>query len=178
VLGQDASRAMGQDNNALVPGVRQELLFMAGDKIYMNIRLKQPGVTVTNNGQKTSPAAELFANGGDLTYCLEITLEEKDGAAFESGSGPAPSNSGSLTISRGNVGGFMDFKVTLNVSKTIQFATSTNGGTTYNKIDFDFISIADTEVTRESIYISAPTTHILVREADAPYTILAGPIQL
>jgi hypothetical protein len=84
VLGQDASRALNQDNNALAPGVRQELQFIAGDKIYMNIRLKRPAVTVSNVSQQSAPAATLFPDdvSADVNYCLEITLEEKTGAAF------------------------------------------------------------------------------------------------
>jgi hypothetical protein len=84
VLGQDASRALNQDNNSLAPDVRQELMFMENDIIYINIRLKRPAVVVTNVSQQSAPAATLFPSdeSDDVNYCLEITLKEKDGASF------------------------------------------------------------------------------------------------
>ncbi len=45
VLGQDASRAMGVDNNALLPDYHQYLKFYNGDVIYVNIVVNKPTVT-------------------------------------------------------------------------------------------------------------------------------------
>jgi hypothetical protein len=84
VIGQDASRAMDQDNNQLAPGVRHSLKFIAGDKIYVNVRLRAPEVIVsgglTNAG---APAATAFGDAENLaapstqskhSYTIEITL--------------------------------------------------------------------------------------------------------
>jgi hypothetical protein len=93
VLGQDASRAMTQDNNVISPGVRQELRFEEGDKIYLNIRLKRPQVTISTGSNAGAPASTLFPDdaSGDVNYTLEITLEARDGAAFAAGGSPSPS---------------------------------------------------------------------------------------
>jgi hypothetical protein len=74
VIGQDAERAMGQDNNKLAPDVQQNLKFYAGDIIYMNINLKAPVVSVLNNeaAQLGEPAASAFTS--DISYTLQITL--------------------------------------------------------------------------------------------------------
>ena len=84
VLGQDASRAMDQDNNQLVPGIRHGMRFIAGDKIYINIRLHRPEVTVSASTNAGAPAASLFPDdvSSEVNYAVEITLEEKTGAAF------------------------------------------------------------------------------------------------
>ncbi len=83
VIGQDASRAMGQDNSSLAPEVRQPLKFYNGDKIYVNVTLQQPTVSVLNNevAQKGEPEATKFGtdagdNDGTLnrSYTIEITL--------------------------------------------------------------------------------------------------------
>jgi hypothetical protein len=92
VLGQDASRAMDQDNNVISPDVRQELRFEEGDKIYLNIRLKRPQVTISTGTNAGAPASTLFPDdvSADVNYTLEITLEARDGAAFAAGGSPAP----------------------------------------------------------------------------------------
>lgn len=83
VIGQDASRAMGQDNSSLAPEVRQPLKFYNGDKIYVNVNLQQPTVSVLNNevAQNGEPEATKFGtdagdNNGTLNrnYTIEITL--------------------------------------------------------------------------------------------------------
>jgi hypothetical protein len=84
VIGQDASRAMGQDNNALDPEVHQVLRFYPGDKIVVSITLNGPNVTVLS-GQQATPA---IASGVDKnltkdgiqaeTYAIEITLGPRD----------------------------------------------------------------------------------------------------
>jgi hypothetical protein len=92
VLGQDAARAMDQDNNALAPGIRQALRFIAGDRIYFNIRLLPPYVTVTNNATNAgAPLSTLVpdVNSIDpdtaklLNYALEIELDDSPGSNFE-----------------------------------------------------------------------------------------------
>jgi hypothetical protein len=87
VIGQDASRAMGQDNNQLAPGVRHALKFIEGDKIYVNVRLRAPEVTVSGGiggagAQMGEPAASAFGDATQLansdqsihSYTIEITL--------------------------------------------------------------------------------------------------------
>jgi hypothetical protein len=80
VLGQDASRAMDQDNNQLAPGVRHELKFIPGDVIYMNIKLQTPAVTVSN-GQGVA-AATLEGKYSVENYTLKITLKEASEAVY------------------------------------------------------------------------------------------------
>jgi hypothetical protein len=74
VIGQDASRARGVDNNELAPDAWQALEFKANDIIYLNINLKAPTVTVKENitAQQGEPVASLFAS--DISYALQITL--------------------------------------------------------------------------------------------------------
>ena len=82
VLGQDASRAMDEDNNALSPDLRQPLKFMDGDKIYMNIRLTKPNVVV-GAGQQISDAYLEDAFSSTQNYTLEIELDDFDGVEFD-----------------------------------------------------------------------------------------------
>lgn len=77
VIGQDASRAMGQDNNALEPDVHHMLRFIPGDKIVVNITLQKPN-TVTVSGdslaqeaQKGEPSKNDFT---ETSYAIEIAL--------------------------------------------------------------------------------------------------------
>jgi len=76
VLGQDAARAMDQDNNRLPVDTWQNLRFIAGDKIYMNINLKAPIVAVNpssaTTAQQSEPLSSTFTS--DISYSLEITL--------------------------------------------------------------------------------------------------------
>jgi hypothetical protein len=74
VLGQDASRAMDEDNNELTVDKKQALKFLAGDIIYMNIKLQKPDVVV-GSGQKMSESSveDKFAAAGE-NYTLMITL--------------------------------------------------------------------------------------------------------
>jgi hypothetical protein len=81
VLGQDASRAMDQDNNALAPGVRHALKFIAGDTIFMNIKLITPSITV-GNGQLVDDTT-LQNKYTEETYMLKITLSDAEGVAFD-----------------------------------------------------------------------------------------------
>jgi hypothetical protein len=80
VLGQDASRTMDQDNNQLSPDVRQPLKFIQGDVIYLNIRLKQPVVSVGGGQQVSSGTLEGKYPSDPHTetnYTLKVTLENK-----------------------------------------------------------------------------------------------------
>jgi hypothetical protein len=77
VIGQDASRAMDQDNNKPLPNVRQPLKFIAGDIIYMNIKLQQPTVTIGTGQQVSKDTLQAkFSNTAvsDSNYTLKITL--------------------------------------------------------------------------------------------------------
>jgi hypothetical protein len=97
VLGQDASRARDQDNNAIAPGVRQELKFIAGDKIYLNIRLATPTISAQQY-QLNAPTTSGFANAGaEVNYTLEIELDDSVGADWPAAA-PAPSGNYPITI--------------------------------------------------------------------------------
>jgi hypothetical protein len=92
VLGQDASRAMDQDNNALAPGVRHALKFIANDTIFMNIKLITPSITV-GNGQLVQDTT-LQNKYTEETYMLKITLSDAEGVAFPS----TPTGSAEINI--------------------------------------------------------------------------------
>lgn len=85
VIGQDASRAMDQDNNVLAPEVHQLLRFYAGDKIYVQITLQKPLVTVAPSSTSYQKAYDainaLFTEGNSYKYALEITLGSSVGVA-------------------------------------------------------------------------------------------------
>lgn len=69
VIGQDANRAKGQDNNAILPDVHQKLKFEAGDTVYMSITVKYPTVTLN------SPNVLTPSNLNDFKkFDLKITL--------------------------------------------------------------------------------------------------------
>ena len=74
VIGQDASRAFGVDNDNTTPDGWQKLIFKPGDKIYVSVTLAAPTVTVlgNNTAQQSEPSAALFAN--NIKYMVEITL--------------------------------------------------------------------------------------------------------
>jgi hypothetical protein len=78
VIGQDATRAMDQDNNALAPEVHHLLRFYPNDKIFINITLQKPNVLVSsgvNSQQKAYDTInDAFVNSNDYKYALEITL--------------------------------------------------------------------------------------------------------
>jgi hypothetical protein len=74
VLGQDASRAMDFDNNALAPGRWQALRFFAGDKVFIQVNVKQPSVTVSNNAAVAQQSEPLSTQVIERTYNLQITL--------------------------------------------------------------------------------------------------------
>ena len=73
VLGQDASRAMDADNNMLLPDKRQGLKFIAGDVIYMTIKLQTPEVVIAS-GQQVSAATLAAKYTAEVDYTLKITL--------------------------------------------------------------------------------------------------------
>lgn len=76
VLGQDASRALGVDNDANTPNGFQNLAFLAGDKVYMSITLEAPTVTIAATAPNAAPGLplnNLFPNT-KIKYNVEITL--------------------------------------------------------------------------------------------------------
>jgi hypothetical protein len=87
VIGQDATRAMGQDNNELAPGVKHKLRFYAGDKIVVSIKLAAPtvqlgtsGIPNNQNDKIKSSLYDTDMNTSEIdteTYALVITLGNK-----------------------------------------------------------------------------------------------------
>lgn len=69
VIGQDAARAMQEDNDAYSPDLWQDLKFVAGDVVYVSVNLQAPRVTLTNAAQQTTPTTNT-----SRTYALKITL--------------------------------------------------------------------------------------------------------
>jgi hypothetical protein len=86
VLGQDASRAMTQDNNELSPNVHQMLRFYEGDVIYVSITLKQPGVTVSAG--YANAGAPVASSVTEQKYDVKITLGPRD-ASYDGVAPPA-----------------------------------------------------------------------------------------
>ena len=108
VIGQDASRAKGQDNNALAPEVHQVLRFYSGDKIRVSITLEQPNeIKISDNAGTSQQGEPKETDFTQTTYAIEIELGDRD-AFFDSvstpssgsgsGSGSAPATSYPLTI--------------------------------------------------------------------------------
>lgn len=75
VLGQDASRAKANDNTAGLPDRKQLLRFINGDKIYFNIKLARPTLSVSN-GQPLAglPSATSFPADNNVNYTIQVTL--------------------------------------------------------------------------------------------------------
>jgi len=75
VLGQDAARAKGVDHTVGVPDMRQLLRFFAGDKIYFNIKLARPTLSVSN-GQPLAglPLATSFPADNNVNYTIQVSL--------------------------------------------------------------------------------------------------------
>lgn len=76
VIGQDASRAMHEDNDLNDPVGLQSLQFIAGDIIYVTIRLLPPTVSVSGTtadiaAQLAIPASNLYTT---TNYNIKITL--------------------------------------------------------------------------------------------------------
>jgi hypothetical protein len=67
---------MNQDNSKDSPDTRQSLKFIAGDIIFMNIKLKQPTVTIGTGQQVSSTTLSAkFGTAAEISYSLKITLE-------------------------------------------------------------------------------------------------------
>jgi hypothetical protein len=81
VIGQDASRAMNKDNNEIIPDKRQALQFMAGDKLYINIRMASPEIIISSGVNPGGPRP-FTPPTADVDYTIEITLDDGIGAAF------------------------------------------------------------------------------------------------
>jgi hypothetical protein len=86
VLGQDASRAMNQDNNELLPDVHQLLQFHEGDTIYVSIKVTQPAVSF-GPGSANPGYTSLNPQFEDRTYMIKISL---DAPAYSIASPPPP----------------------------------------------------------------------------------------
>ena len=71
VVGQDASRLMNEDNSERTINVHVPLRFIAGDVIYVNIKLVKPTIQV-GIGQKVENIADKYNT--DENYTLKITL--------------------------------------------------------------------------------------------------------
>lgn len=71
VIGQDAGRALNQDNNQPLPDVRQALEFMAGDVVYVTIALKAPTVSFKTSDQQFG--RDLIT--AEKKYAVKITLK-------------------------------------------------------------------------------------------------------
>jgi hypothetical protein len=69
VIGQDASRAMGEDNDEYSPDLYQALEFKAGDVVYMSVNLLAPTVSVSNAAQQSAPSTVAAR-----TYVLKMTV--------------------------------------------------------------------------------------------------------
>ncbi len=78
VLGQDANRAMDQDNNALAPEVHQILKFAEGDTIYVSIKVKKPSVIFSGAGQYLTEQAAQDKVTTEEVYNVKITLGDAD----------------------------------------------------------------------------------------------------
>ncbi len=80
VLGQDASRAMNQDNNELLPDEHQLLQFYSGDTIYVSITIKPPTVLVNPTSAQSAQQEYSNINSSmtqDVKYNIQITLDNK-----------------------------------------------------------------------------------------------------
>jgi hypothetical protein len=76
VIGQDSSRARNEDNDLNNPVGRQSLEFIAGDIIYITIRLLPPIVSISGTtadvaAQLSAPQSNLFT---PINYNMKITL--------------------------------------------------------------------------------------------------------
>jgi hypothetical protein len=75
VIGQDASRAFGEDNDNGLPDGWQRLRFRAGDKFYVSITLNAPTVSVLDaTAQQSEPNSVLFVT--PIKYMIEMELAD------------------------------------------------------------------------------------------------------
>jgi hypothetical protein len=73
VLGQDATRAMDQDNNAIPVDVKQGLVFKAGDVVFIDLNLKD--FTASLSAAASIPGVTALPNvPANKSYTLKITL--------------------------------------------------------------------------------------------------------
>ena len=80
VIGQDASRARGEDNSKYLPDNKGLLRFYAGDKIYVAISLEMPTVSVSSGqlvNQNTLQPLYTPIVTQKNKYNLKITLADK-----------------------------------------------------------------------------------------------------
>jgi hypothetical protein len=75
VLGQDASRAKGIDNDANLPSGFQALEFKANDTVYFSIKLVAPTVSVSGVGGAAAQQSEPLGSAhSDMTYVIAVKL--------------------------------------------------------------------------------------------------------
>lgn len=75
VIGQDANRAINSDNTKYLPEIHRLLPFIAGDILYINIRLDTPNVNVNMN-QKVTEDTIMSRYNQSISYTLKIQLED------------------------------------------------------------------------------------------------------
>jgi hypothetical protein len=77
VLNQDISRLMNQDNSERTRDVHQLLKFVAGDKLYFNIKLAKPTVNINSNA---SAALQTSLDNTTLerTYVVKVVLYDDE----------------------------------------------------------------------------------------------------
>jgi hypothetical protein len=152
VLGQDASRAMDQDNNALAPGVRHALKFIAGDTIFMNIKLITPAISV-GSGQLVDPIT-LQNKYTEETYMLKITLSDAEGVAFNTAPTTTAPSQPTITQVKGNdTTLFVYYTAPSDGGSPItSYYYSTDNGTTYTDASGTANPLVITGLTNDTIY--------------------------
>ena len=74
VLGQDATRAMGQDNNAIPLDVKQGLAFQPGDVVFIDLNLKDFTATLMSAAVGVTGVTAVPSAPANKSYTLKITL--------------------------------------------------------------------------------------------------------
>ncbi len=78
VVGQDASRAFGVDNDNSTPDGWQRLIFKSGDKIYVSVTLNGPTISVLDGvSQQSEPGPGLYTT--PIKYMIEVELTGSGG---------------------------------------------------------------------------------------------------
>jgi hypothetical protein len=97
VLGQDANRAVGEDNSHYSPEKHGLLKFFPDDVIYVNINLRSPEVSFGlggPKGQKVTADAIRTRYADDISYTIKITLGPKKATLGATGTTGATGPSG------------------------------------------------------------------------------------
>lgn len=141
VIGQDASRAMGQDNNMLAPDLHQYLRFYEGDKVVVNVTLQAPALTVAT-GQRD---ANVFATPADRNYSIELTLGPKEGSAPAPAPAPPTAPAGNFPI-------------------TITSVDRTTGNVTYTSTEDIFIQAVKNSIMSDGLPFASGVGSGLTRQ--------------